>query len=58
MNRDNFIGAFFGGIVAMMIFAVLEYMWDIGGLAPMFYVLLLSGTMMLYDIFGGNNERK
>ena len=51
MNREMFIGAFFGGSFGMLLYGTLEYYWEIGGLAPVLYIILLSMVAVIWDIF-------
>ena len=46
MNKDFTAGVFFGGILAMILMAVLS-IWDHMELAPMIFILLLDAYLLV-----------
>ena len=49
INRDLWFGIFMGGIIGIVLFGMLEYLWGLGGLAPTFFIIGLSLTMVIVD---------
>jgi len=60
INKDIFTGLFFGGIAAMILMAVLD-IWNHMSLAPMIFILVLDGVLLvdiLLDKYTSNKKGK
>lgn len=55
MNKNVYKGAFLGGIIAMLLFGIMEYLWAMGGLAPVLYCIGLAFVGIISDLMEDKN---